>query len=96
MGREALSRSAALREALMLYFFNLAGATSEPDEVGLDLPTMAEARRTAAVYGGEVLRDRPALACEGEALRIEVTDGERSVLFTLVIFGVRAAARGRT
>lgn len=81
----------------MLFFFNLAGATYDPDVEGIELPSMGQARLTAAIHAGEVLRDRPGLAWEGEELRIEVTDENQLVLFTLIIFGVEsAAAIGRT
>jgi hypothetical protein len=77
----------------MLFFFNLAGATYDPDVVGVELPSMAEARLHATVYAGELLRDRPGLAWEGEELRVEITDESQLVLFTLIIFGVEAARR---
>lgn len=81
----------------MLYFFNLAGATYDPDVVGVELPSMAEARLIAATHAGEVLRDRPGLAWEGEELRLEVTDAHQLVLFTVIIFGKESAASlGRT
>jgi hypothetical protein len=81
----------------MLYFFNLAGAVYDPDVEGVDLPTMAEARLYATVSAGELQRDRPGLPWEGEELRVEVTDENQLVLFTLIIFGVEAAAAiGRT
>jgi hypothetical protein len=81
----------------MLFFFNLAGAVYDPDVVGVELPTLVEARSQAAIHAGELLRDRPGLAWEGEELRVEVTDENQLVLFTVIIFGVEAAAAlGRT
>jgi hypothetical protein len=81
----------------MLFFFNLAGAVYDPDVVGVELPTMADARLHSTLFAGELLRDRPGLAWEGEELRVEVTDENRLVLFTLILFGVEAAAAlGRT
>ena len=81
----------------MLFFFNLAGATYDPDVVGIELPSMADARIAAAVHAGELLRDRPGLAWEGEELRVEVTDANQLVMFTVIVFGVEsAAALGKT
>jgi hypothetical protein len=72
----------------MRYFFNLAGAEYDPDNLGDDLPTMHDARLMAAKVAGELLRDRPGLAWTGEELRVEVTDSDQRVLFTVIIFGV--------
>lgn len=76
----------------MLYFFNLAGTVYDPDVQGIELPSLREARLMAAVHAGEVLRDRPRLAWSGEELRIEVTNSDRLVLFTLIILGIDSPA----
>jgi hypothetical protein len=76
----------------MLYFFNVAGALYDPDVEGVELATFAEARLLAAQHAGELLRDRPGLAWAGEELRIEVTDRDQLLMFTLIILGVDAAA----
>jgi hypothetical protein len=79
-------------ELQMLCFFNLAGAIYDPDVVGLEMPTIGEARLEAARYIGEVIRDKPDLVWAGEEVRVEVTDERRLVLFTVAVFGVDAAA----
>ena len=76
----------------MLCFFNIAGATYDPDVEGYELPSMHEARLMAAKHAGEVLRDRPGLAWTGEELRIEVTDSAQLVLFTVIVLGVDSPA----
>lgn len=76
----------------MLYFFNLAGAEYDSDVVGVDLPSMHEARLMAAKVAGELLKDRPGLAWTGEELRVEVTDASQLVLFTVIILGVDSPA----
>jgi hypothetical protein len=43
----------------MLCFFNLAGATHDPDDDGIEVATIDQARVLAAKYVGEVIRDRP-------------------------------------
>jgi hypothetical protein len=66
----------------MLYFFNLAGSVYDPDVVGIELPSLGDARVLAAKHAGELIRDRPGLVWGGEELRVEVTDANRLVLFT--------------
>lgn len=72
----------------MRYFFNLAGAVHDPDNEGIELPSLGDARVLAATHAGEILRDRPGVVWGGEELRVEVTDENRLVLFTLIVLGV--------
>jgi phage terminase large subunit-like protein len=72
----------------MRYFFNLAGAIYDADVEGYELPTFGDARIMAAKHASEILRDRPGAVWEGEELRVEVTDSQQIVLFTLIILGV--------
>jgi phage terminase large subunit-like protein len=74
------------------YFFNLAGAVYDPDNEGYELPTLGDARIMAAKHAGEILRDRPGVVWQGEELRVEVTDADRLVMFTLIVVGVDAPA----
>lgn len=76
----------------MLYFFNLAGAVYDPDNDGVELPDMQAARINAVVHASEIIRDRPELVWSGDEVRVEVTDENRLVLFTVVVIGVNAAA----
>lgn len=76
----------------MLCFFNLAGATHDPDVQGVELRSLGDARVYAARYMGEVIRDRPDLVWTGGEMRVEVTDARRTVLFTIITFGVDAPA----
>lgn len=72
----------------MRYFFNLAGAVHDPDDVGHDFATLSDARIEAARFAGEYLRDRPELVWMGEEFRIEVTEKSGRVLFTFIAVGV--------
>ena len=72
------------------YFFNLAGAVRDRDDMGHELPNLSEARRAAAVAAGEYLRDRPEVAWMGEEFRMEVTNKQGLILFTLITLGVDA------
>jgi hypothetical protein len=74
----------------MLYFFNLAGAVYDPDVAGTEFPTLAHARVEAAKHAGELLRDKPEIVWKGEELRVEVTDSDQLVLFTVIVLGVDA------
>ena len=78
----------------MLYFFNVAGANYDPDVEGIELASMGDARVMAAKHAGKLLRDRPGLVWAGEELRVEVTDANQLVLFTVIVIGVDSPAAG--
>jgi hypothetical protein len=74
------------------FYFNLAGAAYDPDNVGEELPNMQAARIHSVIHASEVLRERPELVWSGDEVRIDVTDENRLVLFTVIVVGVNAAA----
>ncbi|MXP45369.1 DUF6894 family protein [Allopontixanthobacter sediminis] len=74
------------------YFFNLAGAIVDPDDKGMELLNLSDARIMAARHAGEYLRDRPEVAWLSNEFRIEVTNADGLVLFTFIAFGVDAPA----
>jgi hypothetical protein len=76
----------------MKCFFNLAGAVYDPDVEGFEVATIDEARSLAAIHVAEVIRDRPNVIWAGEEVRLEVTDKNQTVLFTIIVVGVDAAA----
>jgi hypothetical protein len=76
----------------MRFFFNLAGAVHDPDNLGEELPDLQAARIYAVVQASEVIRNRPELVWAGDEVRIEVTDGTGLILFTVMVVGVNAAA----
>jgi phage terminase large subunit-like protein len=79
----------------MRFFFNLAGAVHDPDDEGIELPTISDARIEAARFAGELLRDRPEVVWKGDELRVEITDENQLLLCTFVVVGVDApAAKG--
>jgi hypothetical protein len=80
----------------MLFFFNLAGVVYDPDVQGVELATLSDARIEAVKFAGETLKDRPQLAWLGEELRVEVTDANQLILFTIIAIGIDSpAAAGR-
>ncbi|MDP1026298.1 hypothetical protein Q5H91_03665 [Sphingomonas sp. KR1UV-12] len=74
----------------MLCFFNLAGAVYDPDVVGHEVASIDKARVIAAKYLADLIHDRPDVVWAGEEVRVEVTDEDQLVLFTVIAFGVDA------
>jgi hypothetical protein len=56
----------------------------------VELKDIAAARHEAVVTAGEVIRDQPDIVWRGEELRMEVTDSNRTLLFTVIVLGVDA------
>lgn len=79
----------------MRFFFNLAGAIYDPDNSGKDLPDIQAARIYAVAHASEIIRERPELVWLGDEVRVEVTDENRLVLFTVIVIGVDSAAGQR-
>jgi hypothetical protein len=78
----------------MRYFFNLAGAVHDPDDEGFELDSLSDARIEAVKVASEYLRDGPEVAWLGDEFRLEVTNGDGSLLFTFIALGVDATAPG--
>jgi hypothetical protein len=79
-------------ETKMLCFFNLAGAVYDPDVEGIEMASLGDARVEAARFAGGLIRDQPELAWAGEEMRVEVTDANQLILFTIIVLGVDAPA----
>lgn len=71
------------------YFFNLHDGTDYPDKDGQELPSIEEARRHAAQYAGEMLKDPSNNFWNGHKWTIDVAD-EHGV----VLFGLEFTAKG--
>jgi hypothetical protein len=76
----------------MRFFFNLAGAVYDPDNEGLQLASLSAARTMAVQAAAELIRDRPEIVWAGEEARVEVTDDNQLLLFTVIVLGVDSAA----
>lgn len=76
----------------MRYFFNLAGAIHDPDDHGAELADAKAARIFAVVHASEIIRDRPELVWLGDEVRVEVTDEQKAMLFTVIVLGVEPSA----
>lgn len=57
-----------------------------------ELASLSEARTMAVQSAAELIRDRPEVVWAGEEVRVEVTDSNQLVLFTVIVIGVDAAA----
>jgi hypothetical protein len=77
---------------MMLCFCNVAGAVYDPDVEGIEMASIDDARIEAARFAGELIRDQPHLAWAGEEIRVEVTDADQLILFTIMMLGVDAPA----
>ncbi len=76
----------------MLFYFNMAGAVHDPDNEGIELPSIGLAREYAVRAAADYMRDHPEVVWLGDELRLEVTNKKRLVLFTLIVMGVDSAA----
>jgi len=76
-------------------FFNVAGAIYDPDVDGHEMVDLAEARTMAVHQAAELLRDNPKVIWGGEEFRVEVTDEDRLILFTVIVLGVDAPILAR-
>ena len=76
----------------MRYFFNQIDGAYDPYSVGEEFATFNEARVEAVRFAAAVLRDHPTLVRAGQDFRIEVTDANRLILFTVIVVGVDAPA----
>jgi hypothetical protein len=74
------------------YFFNLADDSYPVDLQGTEFPSLDDARAEAVRFVSEVFRERPELASPKGELRVEVTDPNRALVFTLVTAAIGASA----
>ena len=77
------------------FFFGLADGTHSPDLEGTELQDITAARLEAVRFASEVLRERPELPWFGHDFRVEVTDADKNLLFTVIILAIDAP-RGRS
>lgn len=76
------------------YFFHTLNGSSDQDEVGVELPDVAAARREAIRYGGSLLQDDPDIMAGAGSLRIEVID-ERGYFCTAILIQTVDGERSR-
>ncbi len=74
----------------MYCFFKVAGAVRDPEQVGLELASLSDAKIEAARFVAELMRDRPEAVWQDEDLRVEVSDETGLLLFTIIVLGIDA------
>jgi hypothetical protein len=73
-----------------IYHFHSANGQREPDLEGMELADDCAAQMAAVQYAGDVLRsDGPSVWSHGH-WRVEVTNGDGELLFTVITLGVDA------
>ena len=77
------------------YHFNLHDGNDQPDADGLELPGIVEARRCAVRLLGDVLREADDSFWQAEEWRLEVTNADGLVLFTLNVLATDSPASRR-
>lgn len=71
------------------FFFHIEGG---PDDLGLELPSIAQAKCEAARYAGHALWDAADSFWDSAELNMRVVNEDGLVLFTLTISGTDAPA----
>lgn len=77
------------------YHFDSVDGRRDADPDGIDLPNDHAARSMAVRYAGEVLVSDPATLWRRGQWRVEVTDDDGVLLFTLVTLAIDAPRPGK-
>lgn len=72
------------------YYFHTADGGRDIDRDGLELADDPAARSEAIRYAGAVMRDDPDLLWDGGDFRVEVTNEDKRLLFTIIMLAVDA------
>ena len=72
------------------YHFHCVDGARIPDEEGISLPNDQAAQLEAVRFSGEVLQSEPALIWEKGQWRVEVTDEDGMLLWTVITLAVDA------
>lgn len=74
------------------YFFHSLDGSVDRDTEGTELADWRQARKHAVLYASALLSDDPDVVWHGDDFRIEVTDAEQAILFTVVVFAIDGTA----
>ena len=72
------------------YHFGSVDGKRDRDKEGTELPDIEAARFEATKYAGEVLQSDPAIVWHNGQWRVEVTDDDGVLLFTLLTLAIDA------
>ena len=75
-----------------LYHFNLADGVFDPDPDGTELSDIQAARVAAVQYAGAIMREQPNTIWADGDWRLEVTDSDQNLLFTITIIATEVPA----
>lgn len=70
------------------FFFHRTDGAFDPDNEGTEFPDLMTARVEAIRFAAETVRDDPQQVWAGDTFRIEVSDEEDMLLYTVVILGL--------
>lgn len=73
-----------------IYHFHSADGGREVDESGIELPGLREARDQAIRFSGAILTHNPQQLWTSGHWRVEVTDEDNALLFTVITLAVDA------
>ena len=73
------------------YFFHRVDGHVDPDQEGLELSSLADARYEAILFAADTLKDTSYALWDGGEVRVEVTDVEQTLLFVVAISAVDVA-----
>ncbi len=76
----------------MRFFFNTANGSFHADANGTELSSIAEARKAATTYAGEILTNNPDEVWESNELTVTTTDERGLILFTISVHATGSAA----
>ncbi|MEX6506659.1 hypothetical protein [Jiella sp. M17.18] len=72
------------------FHFHITNGERDIDYEGTDLASLKDARQQAVLFGATMLRDRPELVWREGTWRVEVTDCDGCLLFTIVVLAIEA------
>lgn len=74
------------------YFFDRRDGGFDPDDDGTELPDLDAARIEAVNFAAGTIRDRPDYVWDGKEFRVEVSNEEKTLLYTVIVLGIDAPA----
>lgn len=76
----------------MRYFFHTADGSRDRDTEGAEYPNYAAARKAAIKFAADCMSDDPDLLDDSHDFRVEVTNADDMLLFTVVTMALGAPA----
>ena len=73
------------------YYFHTRDGEGDRDDIGVDLPDAAAARREAVRFGGSLLSDDPQIVSDARTLRIDAVDERGALCCAVIIMAVDAS-----